>query len=153
MALLSHEADQMPKRTSASLARKARAKAEADFATWLMMAKLGSFDDLPPDAQGWLMSYRSRLDQMDESKATLATVQDVYVAYYADMGGAGEAPEVGRSPDRAEANVVDLKDARRAKASRAESPPTTHSGRSLRPFLIFAGMVAALAAFKFALGY
>lgn len=144
----------MPKRTSASLARKAHAKAEADFATWLMMAKLGSFDDLPPDAQGWLMSYRSRLDEMDEPKATLATIRDVYVAYYADMGGAGEAPEVGRSPDRAEDNVVDLKDVRRAKASRAaERPATTHSGRSLRPFLIFAGMVAALAAFKFAFGY
>jgi hypothetical protein len=32
---------------SRRIAHKARAKAEADFATWLMMAKLGSFDDLP----------------------------------------------------------------------------------------------------------
>ena len=52
----------MPKRTSASIAKKAHAKAEADFTTWLMMAKLGGFDDLPPAAQTWLMNYRSRLD-------------------------------------------------------------------------------------------
>ena len=29
-----------------SIAKKAHTKAEADFATWLMMAKLGGFDDL-----------------------------------------------------------------------------------------------------------
>jgi hypothetical protein len=33
--------------SSSSIAKKARSKAEADFATWLMMAKLGGFADLP----------------------------------------------------------------------------------------------------------
>jgi hypothetical protein len=33
----------MASRSSTSIAKKARSKAEADFATWLMMAKLGSF--------------------------------------------------------------------------------------------------------------
>jgi hypothetical protein len=33
--------------SNTSIAKKARTKAEADFATWLMMAKLGGFDDLP----------------------------------------------------------------------------------------------------------
>jgi hypothetical protein len=35
---------------NAIIAKKARTKAEADFATWLMMAKLGGFDDLPSNA-------------------------------------------------------------------------------------------------------
>jgi hypothetical protein len=34
-----------------NIATNARKKAEADFATWLMMAKLGSVDELPPTAQ------------------------------------------------------------------------------------------------------
>ncbi len=150
------EASHMPKRTSASIARKAQAKAEADFATWLMMAKLGGFDDLPADAQGWLMSYRTRLEneKMSESDATLATIRDVFVAYYADMGGEGEAPELERSSATAPNNIVELKSARRAKASRATgTAEPDRPRRSLSPFLIFAGMVAALAAIKFAFGF
>lgn len=34
-------------------------KAEADFATWLVMAKLGGFDDLPSNAQSFLTNYRT----------------------------------------------------------------------------------------------
>lgn len=144
----------MPKRTSASIARKAHAKAEADFATWLMMAKLGSFDDLPPNAQNWLMSYRGRLERMPESEATSETIQEVYAAYYAEMGGAGEPPDLASGPSRAGDNVVALKDVRTAKASRAADGSATarRSRRGLPPLLIFAGMVAALAAFKFAFG-
>ena len=47
--------------SKSSIARKARTKAEADFATWLMMAKLGGFDELPPNAQTFLTDYRTRL--------------------------------------------------------------------------------------------
>jgi hypothetical protein len=50
----------MASRPSIRIARKARSKAESDFATWLMMAKLASFDDLPPNAQGFLTNYRAR---------------------------------------------------------------------------------------------
>ena len=144
----------MPKRPSTTIARKAYAKADADFATWLMMAKLGSFDDLPADAQGFLMSYRTRLEKMPEAEATSATVrEEVYVAYYAEMGGEGEAPDPPRIAARAEDNVVNLKSARLAQASRATGAAATQrSTRAWRPFLIFAGMVAALAAFKFAFG-
>ena len=146
----------MPKRTSASIARKAQAKAEADFATWLMMAKLGSFDDLPADAQGWLMSYRTRLEneKMSESDATSATIREVFVAYYADMGGEGEAPELERSSAAPPNNIVELKSARRARTPRATSTAEPdRPRRPLSPFLIFAGMVAALAAIKFAFGF
>jgi hypothetical protein len=145
----------MSRRTSTSIARKAQAKAEADFATWLMMAKLGSFDDLPPQAQTWLLSYRTRLTRMAESEATSTTICEIYVAYYAQMGGAGEAPDLVRATfpatdARAENKIVDLK---QAKASRAASEVTpARSKLPLPPLLIFAGMVAALAALKFAFG-
>jgi hypothetical protein len=43
-----------------SIAKKARTKAEADFATWLMMAKLGGFDDLPSNAQSFLSKVRGK---------------------------------------------------------------------------------------------
>ena len=49
----------MASSSSASIAKKARSKAEADFATWLMMAKLGSFDDLPSNAQSFLTNIEA----------------------------------------------------------------------------------------------
>jgi len=57
----------MASRSSTSIAKKARSKAEVDFATWLMMAKLGRFDDLPSNAQAFLTGYRVRLEQMSEA--------------------------------------------------------------------------------------
>jgi hypothetical protein len=70
------------------------------------------------------------------------------------MGGVGDAPDPARNPSPAEDNIVDLKQARRAKASRATDVSTAaRPRRSLSPFLIFAGMVAALAAVKFAFGF
>jgi hypothetical protein len=76
-----------------SISRKARAKAEADFATLLMMAKLGSFDDLPSNAQEVLTNYRARLDRMSETESKVVAVREVYGSYYSEMGGAGTAPE------------------------------------------------------------
>lgn len=144
----------MSKPTSASIARKAQAKAEADFATWLMMAKLGSFDELPPNARSWLTSYRTQLEQMSESDATSATIREIYIAYYVDMGGAGQAPAPARNATRAEDKIVDLKEARLAKVSRTtDRSAPARSRLPLPPLLIFAGMVAALAALKFAFGF
>src|SRR5712675_3810786 len=79
--------------SSSSIARKARSKAEADFATWLMMAKLGGFDDLPSNARTFLTDYRARLDMMSEAESTALAVREVYDAYYSEMGGVGAAPE------------------------------------------------------------
>ena len=67
--------------SNTSIAKKARAKAEGDFAAWLMMAKLGGFDDLPPNAQSFLTSYRIELETMSEAESTAAAVRDVYSAY------------------------------------------------------------------------
>src|SRR4051794_10199846 len=83
----------MASRPIATIARKARSKAETDFATWLMMAKLGTFDDLPSNAQTFLTNYRARLDRMSESDSKALAVREVYNAYYSEMGGAGDAPE------------------------------------------------------------
>jgi hypothetical protein len=143
----------MPRRTSASIARKAQAKAEADFATWLMMAKLGGFDDLPPDAQAWLMNYRTRLEKMSEADATSATTREVYAHYYADMGGEGEPPDFASIAPQHRDNVVDLKNARTARAFRAtDSAASARRKPTLSPFLIFAGIVAVIAVIKFAFG-
>jgi hypothetical protein len=66
----------MASSSSTSIAKKARSKAEADFATWLMMAKLGSFDELPPNAQKFLTSYRARLEVMSEAESTALAVRE-----------------------------------------------------------------------------
>jgi len=83
----------MSSSSNANIAKKARTKAEADFATWLMMAKLGGFDDLPPNAQSFLTNYRARLETMTEAESTALAVREVYSAYYNEMGGVGAAPE------------------------------------------------------------
>src|ERR1700736_2567209 len=94
--------------SSSSIAKKARTKAEADFATWLMMAKLGSFDDLPSNAQKFLTDYRARLEMMSEAESTALAVREVYSAYYSEMGGAGAAPEPQARKPTTESNVVGL---------------------------------------------
>lgn len=72
----------MSSSSNTSIAKKARTKAEADFATWLMMAKLGGFDDLPSNAQSFLTNYRARLETMSEADSTALAVREVYSAYY-----------------------------------------------------------------------
>ena len=57
------------------------------------MAKLGSFDDLPSNAQKFLTNYRARLEMMSEAESTVLAVREVYSAYYSEMGGVGAAPE------------------------------------------------------------
>src|SRR5258705_13682976 len=83
----------MDSNSSTSIAKKARSKAETDFATWLMMAKLGGFGDLSSNAQKFLTSYRARLEVMGEAASTALAVREVYSAYYSEMGGGGEGPE------------------------------------------------------------
>src|ERR1700722_5170249 len=95
--------------SSTSIAKKARSKAEADFATWLMMAKLGSFDELPSNAQSFLTNYRDRLEAMSEAESTVLAVREVYRAYYSEMGGVGEAPEPQARKSTKQGNVVRFK--------------------------------------------
>jgi len=41
-----------------------------------MMAKLGSFDDLPLNAQKFLTDYRARLEMMSEAESTVLAVRE-----------------------------------------------------------------------------
>jgi hypothetical protein len=135
--------------SSSSIARKARSKAEADFATWLMMAKLGGFDDLPSNAQSFLINYRARLDTMSEAESTALAVREVYGAYYSEMGGVGAAPEPkARTPMTGDkAARFQRRPQRQPAASAARN--STWLRKSLPALLIFAGMVALIVTYRF----
>ena len=135
--------------SSSSIAKKARSKAEADFATWLMMAKLGGFDDLPSNAQSFLINYRARLDTMSEAESTALAVREVYGAYYSEMGGVGAAPEPkARTPTTADKAVrLQRRPQRQPAASAARN--STWLRKSLPALLIFASMVALIVTYRF----
>jgi hypothetical protein len=137
--------------SNSGIARKARRKAEADFATWLMMAKLGGFDELPPNAQSFLTGYRTRLETMSEAESTALAIREVYAAYYSEMGGEGAAPDPQARKLREDGNVVQLqkrpKPQSRPAAARHSISPTTR--KTSRALLIFAGMVALIVLYKY----
>ena len=140
----------MASNSSTSIARKARSKAETDFATRLMMAKLGGFDDLPSNAQKFLTSYRARLEVMSEAESTALAIREVYSAYYSEMGGVGAAPEPKARTATTEGKVVRLQ--RRPKpqpglsAARHSTRPMIR--KSLSALLIFVSMVALIVAYR-----
>jgi len=140
----------MSSSSKASIAKKARTKAEADFATWLMMAKLGGFDDLPSSAQSFLTNYRTRLETMSEAESAALAVREVYSAYYSEMGGVGAPPEPKARTPMTEGKVVRLK-------KRPNQPGLSAALHSTKPMirkplpalLIFASMVALIVAYRF----
>jgi hypothetical protein len=141
----------MPSSSNTSIAKKARTRAEADFATWLMMAKLGGFDDLPSNAQSFLTNYRIRLETMGEVESTAAAVREVYSAYYSQMGGVGPAPEPKARTPTTEGKVVRFRRGPRPEpglsaASHSTRPMIRKAGPAL---LIFASMVALIIAYRF----
>ena len=141
----------MSSSSNTSIGRKARTKAEADFAAWLMMAKLGGFDDLPANAQSFLTSYRTQLETMSETKSAALAVREVYSAYYSEMGGRGRGAGTkgSHSNDRGQS--------RRLQRRPKPQPGLSAAGHSTRPvirkslpaLLIFASMVALIVAYKF----
>ena len=138
----------MSSSSNTSIAKKARTKAEAYFATWLMMAKLGGFDDLPPSAQSFLTNYRTRLETMSEVESTALAVREVYSAYYGEMGGVGAAPEPkARKPTAA--GKVERRPKPQPSLSTARHSTRPMIRKSLSALLIFASMVALIIAYKF----
>ena len=141
----------MSSSSNSSIAKRARAKAEADFITWLMMAKLGGFDDLPANAQCFLTNYRIRLETMGEAESTAFAVREVYSAYYSEMGGVGAAPAPKVRTSTAEGKVE--RSQRRPKPqpglSAARHSTSSKIRKSLSALLIFASMVALIAAYRF----
>lgn len=140
----------MSSSSKASIAKKARTKAEADFATWLMMAKLGGFDDLPSSAQSFLTNYRTRLETMSEAESTALAVREVYSAYYSEMGGVGAPPEPRARTPMTEGKVVRLKKRPNQPGPSAALDSTKPMIREPLPaLLIFASMVALIVAYRF----
>jgi hypothetical protein len=140
----------MPPNSNTGIAKKARTKAEADFATWLMMAKLGGFDSLPSNAQSFLIDYRTRLATMSEAESTVLAIREVYSVYYSEMGGVGPAPEPKARTPTAEGKVE--RSQRRPKPQPALSTARQSTrpmiGKSLSALLIFASMVALIVAYR-----
>jgi hypothetical protein len=140
----------MSSSSNTSIAKKARTKAEADFATWLMMAKLGGFDDLPSNAQSFLTNYRTRLETMSEAEPTAVAVREVYSAYYNEMGGVGAAPEPKARTPTAKGKVVRFQRGSKPQpglsAERHSRRPIIR--RSLSALLIFVSMVALIVAYR-----
>ena len=141
----------MSSNSNTSIAKKACTKAEADFATWLMMAKLGGFDDLASNAQSFLTNYRARLATMSEAKSTALAVREVYSAYYSEMGGVGAAPEPKARTPTAEGQVVRFqmrpKPQPGLSAARHSTRPMIR--KSIPALLIFTIMVALIVAYRF----
>ena len=140
----------MSSSSNTSIAKRARKKAEGDFATWLMMAKLGGFDDLPSKAQSFLTNYRTRLETMSEAESTAVAVAEVYSAYYSEMGGVGAAPEPkARTPTKGKVRRFQggPKPQPGPAAARHSTMPTIR--KSLPALLIFAIMVALIVAYRF----
>lgn len=140
----------MSSSANTSIAKKARTKAEADFATWLMMAKLGGFDDLPSNAQSFLTNYRARLETMSEPDSTALAIREVYNAYYCEMGGVGAAPEPKNRTPTTEGKVVRSQSRPKPQPGLSGARPWTRSRvRTYVPLLVFGGMVAVVVTFWF----
>jgi hypothetical protein len=116
-----------------------------------MMAKLGSFDDLPSNAQKFLTNYRARLEMMSEAESTALAVREVYSAYYSEMGGEGAAPEPQAGKPTTEGSVG--RSRRPPKPQPAPSTARNSTGptirKSLPAVLIFAGVVALIVTYRF----
>ena len=121
------------------IARRADTRARADFATWKMIAKLNGASDLAPQAQEFLASYKTRLNDMSEHEATEATIREMYKAYYAEMGGGGSPPEVKSGP--AEPVTDNVTAFRRL----PPKPRATSGGATARPRLPVALIFACVA--------
>ena len=116
-----------------------------------MMAKLGGFDDLPSNAQSILTNYRTRFETMSEAESTAAAVAEVYSAYYSEMGGVGAAPEPKARTPTTEGKVRLFHGGPKPQPglSAGRHPTMPIIRKSLPALLIFASMVALIAAYRF----
>jgi hypothetical protein len=141
----------MSSSSNTSIAKKARTKAEADFATWLMMAKLGGFDDLPSNSQNFLINFRTRLETMSEAESTALAISEVYSDYYRRMGGVVWPPELKPRTQTTNGKVVRSQKRPRPQpglsAARHSTRPMIR--KSLPALLIFASIVARTVAYRF----
>ena len=133
------------------IARRANTRARADFATWKMMAKLNGLSALPPEAQGFLDGYRKLLERMSEAEATETAIAEVYKTYYAEMGGAGNPPDIRSRPAEPVADNVTAFRRPTAKP-RKTFGAAAFGGTEKRPLpvaLIFACLVVVYVAIRY----
>jgi hypothetical protein len=116
-----------------------------------MMAKLGSFDDLPSNAQGFLVNYRARLERMSEAESKAMSVREVYAAYYYEMGGTGAAPELEVLGTSVDDSAVRSHRPHKLQPTRLTAAASNRPAarKSLLALLIFAVIVALIAAYRF----
>lgn len=143
----------MPATTNSNIeiARRAHDEARADFATWLMMAKLNSADALPPEAQKFLAGYRALVERAPASQAASAeaTIQLVYRSYYSRFGGTGLPPDIrnvprpGSMPVQRDDNVTPFR------KIKPDTPPPPREKRRLPVALIFILMIVAVVAYRY----
>ena len=129
----------MVKAADMLIARRADTRARADFATWKMLAKLNGASALPQEAQDFLASYQKFLKQMTDADASEATIALMYRSYYAEMGGAGTAPELpARQAEPAADNVTAFR-------RPAPKPTVSPTGPAAKPRLPVALIFICLA--------
>jgi hypothetical protein len=153
------------------IARRADTKARADFPTWRMMAKLNAASSLSSEAQAFLAEYEKRVSDMGEAEAAEATIQAIYRSYYAEMGGAGAAPDAsiahpkkGAAPAADPAsvqqvatetppdNVIALQQARRAQAKQAKPAKAAPAQKPRMPVaLIFICLIVITVGLRYLL--
>jgi hypothetical protein len=135
------------------IARRADTRARADFATWKMLAKLNGASALPAEAQGFLVSYKQLLEKMTDADASEATIQLMYRSYYAEMGGAGNAPEIPARSSEAPADTGNVTAFRRPTPAAARLAKPAPSGpqakRPLPVALIFACLVVVYVGIRY----
>jgi len=86
--------------------------------------------------------YQDRLRTAGEKEAASATIEEVFAAYYAEMGGKGMPPGPGVQESSTDANIVQLIEARQARAARPTNATSSQSReRSTRVLLIFICLV------------
>ncbi len=122
------------------IARRADTRARADFATWKMLAKLNGASALPAEAQHVLVSYKQMLEKMTDADASEATIQLMYRSYYAEMGGAGTAPEIPARSSDSPADTGNVTAFRRP----PPKPKAASSGPATKPRLPVALIFACL---------
>ena len=139
----------MIKAADMMIARRADTRARADFATWNMMAKLNGASSLAPEAQAFLDRYKTLLKDKPDAEASEAIIQLVYKAYYEEMGGGGEPPQVkpqAVETSRAADNVTTF---RRPAPKRAKAAGGPQAKSRMPVALIFACLVVAYVALRY----
>jgi hypothetical protein len=138
------------------LARRADTRARADFATWKMMAKLNGGSSLSAEAQDFLVKYKAFLNDMNDAKASEATISLITKSYYAEMGGVGTPPPIpagpSEPPDEYVTGNVTAFRRPRTQPTKAGNASSQAAKPKLPVALIFAGLIVVYVGLRYFLG-